>query len=904
MLERAQHHAKLLLGPLAVLTLGFGIVAHAAGIETVSSDMSFGGFNPAMLSGSGDKIDVSRFTHGNSLSAGNYRVDVYINQEWLGRRDIDIKTQFADNESRPCITKTLLLQMGVNLAALPQIQENIALGSDETPGNACVDMALQLPHSTVEFDAAELRLNVSIPQLFLSRMSRGYVNESEWQQGINAGFLNYSINSTSSSNAQLGDRLFAGLNFGANLEGWRIRYNGSYTNNFNVTGFGTTQVVGTSAGAVEAGSQPLSAPVLGLTNTVQQTSHWQQLSAYAQHDITSLKSQLTVGDAYTSGDMFNSVSLQGVMLASDDRMLPQSQRGYAPVIRGIAETNARVTVRQGGNIIYETTVPPGEFKIDDMYNSSFAGDFLVTLVEADGRQKQFVVPYSAGVLLLRPGAYRYSVAAGKLLNVTTTNAPAFIQGTLQHGIGQGITVYGGAIAAEYYGAALVGVARSTIWGAFGLDLTRSQARSAPRDTTLPGSSLRLSYSKIMEQTGTNFSLAAYSYSTSDYLTLSDAALLRDQHSVPGAAVPASALVSAPFLSPRKSFQIALTQPLSEKFGSVYISGIAQYYWNGAPNAISYQAGYSNNASWGNYGLSLSRTIDALGNYHNLASVSINIPIGNEGAMRRAALTGSMSYGDQQTTTQLALNGALDDNGKITYNAYDNHASSNSSQNPATSSAGIGAQFSGSAGQLWASYSSGTTRQTTLNASGALLLHSGGILLAPNLGETIGIVYAPGAEGASVMNSNYNRIGASGYSVIPFLTPYMNNDIVIDPKGSNMNAELETTSQQIAPRAGAIVLLKFSTTIGRAILMTVTRTDGNSLPIGSGVFDENGKEIGMLAQGQRFFNRSLGSKGRLLVKWGEEHDQHCLAAYTLPKETTTASTLPYEQLSVSCTPNQD
>jgi outer membrane usher protein len=120
----------------------------------------------------------------------------------------------------------------------------------------------------------------------------------------------------------------------------------------------------------------------------------------------------------------------------------------------------------------------------------------------------------------------------------------------------------------------------------------------------------------------------------------------------------------------------------------------------------------------------------------------------------------------------------------------------------------------------------------------------------------------------------------------------------------MNAELETTSQQIAPRAGAIVLLKFSTTIGRAILMTVTRTDGNSLPIGSGVFDENGKEIGMLAQGQRFFNRSLGSKGRLLVKWGEEHDQHCLAAYTLPKETTTASTLPYEQLSVSCTPNQD
>jgi len=901
MFQRAQQQTKPLLGWLAVLTLGFVMTArsaHSAGLETASNDMSFSGFNPAMLSGSGDKIDVSRFTHGNSVSPGDYRVDVYINQEWLGRRDIEIKTQPGHTESLPCVTKTLLLQLGVNLAALPQTQENIALGSDTTSGNSCVDMAQQLPNSSVEFDSAELRLNVSIPQLFLTRISRGYVSESEWDQGINAAFLSYNVNSTRSSNAQLGDRLFAGLNFGMNLDGWRIRYNGSYTNNFNATEAGTTRITGAPSGVAEAGSGVTPVPVLGITNTAQQTSHWQQLNAYAQHDITSLKSQLTIGDTYTSADMFNSVSMQGVMLASDDRMLPESQRGYAPVIRGIAETNARVTVRQGGNIIYETTVPPGEFKIDDMYNSSFAGDFLVTLVEADGRQKQFVVPYSAGVLLLRPGAYRYSLSAGKLLNVISDNAPVFYQGTIQHGIGQGITVYGGVIAAEYYGAALIGVARSTSWGAFGLDLTGSEARTAAPDTTLLGHSLRLSYSKIVEQTHTNFSLAAYSYSTSDYLTLSDAALLRDQQTLSGSAARAS----APFLSPKKSFQIALTQPLSERLGSVYISGIAQYYWNDAPNAISYQAGYTNNASWGNYGLSVSRTIDALGNYHNLASVSINIPIGSEGALRRPALTSSVSYGDQQTTTQLALNGSLDDNGKINYNAYDNHVSSNSTLNPATNNAGIGAQVSGNAGQLWASLSTGQTRQATLNASGALLLHSGGFLLAPNLGETVGIVYAPGAEGASVMNSNYNRIGASGYSVIPYLTPYMNNDIVIDPKGSNMNTELETTSKQIAPRAGAIVLLKFSTTIGRAVLMTVTRTDGNSLPIGSGVFDENGKEIGMLAQGGRFFNRTLGGHGRLLIKWGDANDQHCMADYTLPEATLTQPALPYEQVSVSCTQN--
>jgi hypothetical protein len=40
-------------------------------------------------------------------------------------------------------------------------------------------------------------------------------------------------------------------------------------------------------------------------------------------------------------------------------MLPDSQKGYAPVVRGIARTNAQVVVRQNGYIIYQTYVAPG-----------------------------------------------------------------------------------------------------------------------------------------------------------------------------------------------------------------------------------------------------------------------------------------------------------------------------------------------------------------------------------------------------------------------------------------------------------------------------------------------------------------------------------------------------------------
>ncbi len=41
--------------------------------------------------------------------------------------------------------------------------------------------------------------------------------------------------------------------------------------------------------------------------------------------------------------------------------------GYAPQIRGYAKTNAKVEVRQQGNLIYQTTVTPGSFEINDLF---------------------------------------------------------------------------------------------------------------------------------------------------------------------------------------------------------------------------------------------------------------------------------------------------------------------------------------------------------------------------------------------------------------------------------------------------------------------------------------------------------------------------------------------------------
>ncbi|NYY68658.1 fimbria/pilus outer membrane usher protein, partial [Salmonella enterica] len=56
---------------------------------------------------------------------------------------------------------------------------------------------------------------------------------------------------------------------------------------------------------------------------------------YIQRDLTALRSQLMLGEAYTTGETFDSVSIRGVRLYSDSRMLPSQLANYAPVIRGV-----------------------------------------------------------------------------------------------------------------------------------------------------------------------------------------------------------------------------------------------------------------------------------------------------------------------------------------------------------------------------------------------------------------------------------------------------------------------------------------------------------------------------------------------------------------------------------------
>lgn len=90
-------------------------------------------------------------------------------------------------------------------------------------------------------------------------------------------------------------------------------------------------------------------------------------------------------------------------------MVPDSQRGYAPTIHGISRGTSRISIRQNGYEIYQSTLPPGPFEINDIYPAGSGGDLQVTLQEADGSVQRFNVPWSSVPVLQREGHLKYAL---------------------------------------------------------------------------------------------------------------------------------------------------------------------------------------------------------------------------------------------------------------------------------------------------------------------------------------------------------------------------------------------------------------------------------------------------------------------------------------------------------------
>lgn len=821
---------RLVFRPLAA---AIALLSGQACAEEVEFNTSF------MSPGSQKKIDITRYER-NLAAPGIYRVNVLVNGQSRGPHDVIIKAESsADLQGDICLGIHSLKQLELDPEKLPpDVREQLK----NKAADSCLSLQQVIPQATLTFEAGE-QLAIDIPGMYLLRNPRGFVDPEFWDRGITAGILSYNANYYSSQNqGNNTESAYTGISGGLNLAGWFLRHNGSW-NWSGDTGSG-----------------------------------YQTLDTYLQRDIPAIRGRMTLGDTSTTGELFGTLAFRGLQLANEEQMLPNSQRGYAPLLRGYARTNARVQVMQQDRLLYETTVPPGDFEINDLYPTGYGGELEMIILEADGSSQRQTIPFAPTSNLLRPGTHHYSATLGKLRKGWVGNEPMLGEVTWQTGVNNYLTGYAGLQGNKDYQAGLIGTALGTSVGAFSLDATHAKAsleKPVEGQKSMNGQSYQLKYSQHIQQTNSHVSLAAYRFSTDSYLDYMTAMQIREQQSHNDHRY----LIQRP----KSRLGITATQILPEGWGSFYINAYQQNYWNASDRDRQYQVGYNNRLGRLSYSLSASRSRNGDNDYEDRYMLNFSIPLGNSGIFNQMSV--NMSHEPKGIVReQVNLSGSSLEDNSLSYSL--SGSNSNKGGAPGVSTT---ASLRTENATLQASAGSGKRyHNVSAGMSGAAVLHSEGVTLTPYSGDTQALVEAKGANGAAVSGYPGIRIDSSGYAIVPYLNAYQMNEISIDPKGLPDDIELDDTSQKVTPFNGAVVKLRFNTTQGRPVMIQLK--DNQNIPFGADVIDEQNNIVGVVGQGKQAFVRLASTSGKLTVRWGSEANERCQVQYRDPGKDSRMPTI--------------
>lgn len=798
-------------------------------------------FNPAFLNGingSHEAPDLSAFENENAQAPGKYRVDIIINDMFIDTRDVEFMLNTTPgspsaNTLKPCISVKELQAFGVRTDIFPGLSQG---------AKGCAEITA-IPDASYEFIFPTQTLRYNFPQAALSSVVRGYVPPEKYDDGITALLMNYQFNASNSyaRQSQGNDTENYNLNLrpGFNIGAWRVR---NYTS----------------------------------WNRADQTASagkWDTVYTYAERNIQAIKSVLTLGESTSPGDVFDSVPYTGAQLASEDQMDPDSMQGYAPVVRGIAKTNAKIIIKQNGYMIYQSYVRPGPFEITDMYSTGGSGDLQVTVEESDGSKQEFIVPYASLPVLRREGSLKYGVTTGRYRSYNNdVDETPFTQATASYGLPLGATLFGGFQAASRFQSLAIGFGQNMgKLGALSIDVT--QAWSTLKDKVkTSGQSWRIRYSKNLTDIGTNFSIAGYRYSTSGFNTLGD--VLESYRDGSG---------EYNYNRVRNRTEATISQNLGSGNGSMTLSGIIEDYWNEKRRNTSLSVGYNNTWKWINYSLNYSynrssrissnssRDYDS----EKLFSLSLSVPFG--GALTNTWATYSMNTGDPGSTTNtLGLNGTALEQNNLSWNVQQSY------DNRQYGSGSTGVNYDGTYGQVFTSYDyDHNAQRINYGAAGSVLIHRDGVTMGQQIGETATLVKAPGVANTNILNQTGVKTDYRGYAIIPFSTPYRYNEVMLDSETFADNIDMDITTQKVVPTRGAIVQANFSGNVGQRAIIRLTNPTGKVIPFGATVTDESQPNNSSIVNDNGMvYLTGLATTGTLNVQWGKKENQSCTATFSL------------------------
>lgn len=805
-------------------------------------------FDPAFVtdpSGKAVSIDLSSFERA-SFIPGTYRVDIYLNEQYVNSQDILFFGDKNTGELQPCLSDTQLAGYGIK----PEFYSLLDKSGE------CVNIR-DIQGAKATFIGGQNRLYLNLPQIAFDQKALEANQESLWDDGIPVMFTDYSMSGTHHNNTKNNDKsdtLYLNLRSGVNVGAWRYR-NHSTWNKYS-----------------------------------DGNSKWESQLNYLERPLRAIKSNILIGDNFSDSDVFDNVSFRGVKLWSDNQMRPNYANIYAPTITGVATIDSTIEVSQNGYVIYRTNVPAGAYELTDVSPLNNGSNLYVVQRGIDGSERRFIIPFSSLDFMQRKGTYKYSITAGqyRMNNTSSYNDDSssgdktkFVQSDAFYGLTDNSTLFGGVQAASRYQAYDIGLGMNIpVVGALASDIMFTRAAPDSVDD-MNGRAFRLRYSKSLENTGTNISFASYRYISGDYITMTD---MFDYYS--------GKADTEAYLMRKGQMDLSVSQALPGDFGLLSVSVSHQtydtYYSNQEKNVESYNIGYSNTINTVSYNLNYSyykNTINKVNNRNDdieknrendhVVSVSFSIPLGGE--YKDNWINYGASYNkDGDFDNYVGVGGVALDNNRLSWNVQQ----------------GYGNRDRGNYGSVYGKYKSGygdanagysykkDNRQLSYGLNGSFVMSQYGATLSRPLGDTNGLIYAPGAEGVRIINSSEARTDSSGLAIISNLIPYRNNVVNLDTRTLPENAEIDAALKEVYPTRGAMVLVDYDTHLGAKILVTLYDSTGNQIPFGAYAVADNKSERFYVSNYGRLYLTGATQADNVRVFWGDDNQYQCQFSYQI------------------------
>lgn len=676
---------------------------------------------------------------------------------------------------------------------------------DTTP-QECHDYREDYPSATITPQPNIESLRLVVPaEAVNSNLS---MDPGNVQQGGTAAILNYNLFGTSSRyDGGRSEYRQAAMEGGVNFADWVLRSNYVFTDN---------------NGTVSANS----------------------LYTYVAHTFVEQKMQLQAGQVNAVSGLFSGASINGIQL-TPARELMADDSGVT--ISGIARgAQARVEVRQTGQLIYSTLVPAGPFTLGNVPIVRTNTDLDITVVEADGSSNHFVIPASTlkARRLSRPQGLSMSIGQVREVN-SDYDLPVVANISSGWRLVPTLTLSAsGVLAADYQatGAELDYLPFKN-W-MLGGNLLISKASFGE---TMSGakSELITRYSPVKSL---SISLSAAKYSE-DYRELTDA-------------------LDNDYTSYDNSYSAALSW--SNNLLGTFSLG---YNLNQASNDQS-DTRYIN-ASWGKM--------------FKYASVRVNwqtqVGSTDQDDEDLVFLNVSIPFGSQNISTHYRKQGerssvGVSTSGSVTQNsAYSLSVDREIEDQSDSFNGNINANLHYTQLSVGGGGDNHQQRNTNATLSGGVVVHDNGVTFSPyKVKDTFAIARLSDPVSGVEMSTPKGTIwtDAWGQAVVPDLALYRNTRIEIDPNSLPQTMDLANGTKMVAVGHGSVSKVGFRVMNSRRVMIEGKRPDGTQLSKGSSVVDEKGNYIVTVVDNGHIFINDIEGVKKLYVT--DDDGQHKCQLY--------------------------